>query len=259
MVDILQKKANLLVFWLPDCNKTPCHINYASLRLALRVKKKTGQNPKFPVNIWVQIILINKTSHLVNIISSHYIDIVNATVLKTILLTEAGKNLGKLAAQYGVAIHCKSCHHDDVFPVKHSAKFNKQKSSLTLLWRKESESDDIEITREKRNTNCHSCCQVRQKTIYFDTIGWNSWILYPSYFSFHYCAGNCKNDSFKKASAHALLIGEIRSSKAQVYTDPPCCVPTSFKTMSILFRKNHDQNIYLLNIPSISAETCGCS
>jgi len=106
------------------------------------------------------------------------------------------------------------------------------------------------------------CCKQRFY-ISFRDLGWDDWIIAPKGYYANYCRGHCGGphrtpDTFLNYHTH-VLEEYRRTSEGQANLDgiTPCCAPTKFAPMSLIYF-GPDLNIIKRDLPKMIVEECGC-
>eukprot|EP00794_Sanderia_malayensis_P008183 gene8183-9060_t len=109
------------------------------------------------------------------------------------------------------------------------------------------------VRREATKGDCHpgkrECCR-ESLFVNFTEIGWNDWIVSPMGYEAYYCKGTCYGLSMP-IYGYVAIISQVK------YNKKICCSPKSFRSLTILYRK--DNTIYKRDLPDMSVEKCGCS
>jgi hypothetical protein len=106
------------------------------------------------------------------------------------------------------------------------------------------------------------CCKQRFY-ISFKDLGWDDWIIAPRGYYANYCRGHCGGpyrtpDTFLNYHTH-VLEEYRRTSEGQATLGgiTPCCAPTKFASMSLIYF-GPDLNIIKRDLPKMIVEECGC-
>ncbi|CAL8138036.1 unnamed protein product [Orchesella dallaii] len=106
------------------------------------------------------------------------------------------------------------------------------------------------------------CCKQRFY-ISFKDLDWDDWIIAPRGYYANYCRGSCGGphrtpDTFLNYHTHVLE--EYRRTpegQANLSGITPCCAPTKFAPMSLIYF-GPDLNIIKRDLPKMIVEECGC-
>lgn len=106
------------------------------------------------------------------------------------------------------------------------------------------------------------CCKQRFY-ISFKDLEWDDWIIAPRGYYANYCRGSCGGpnrtpDTFLNYHTHVLQ--EYRRTpegQANLSGLTPCCAPTKFAPMSLIYF-GPDLNIIKRDLPKMIVEECGC-
>ncbi|KAK3874326.1 hypothetical protein Pcinc_020714, partial [Petrolisthes cinctipes] len=105
------------------------------------------------------------------------------------------------------------------------------------------------------------CCR-ESVDVNVSDLGWDNWFIQPQAFTFYYCRGTC-NAAFNLArtldytsTKEALM---LQSSWQAVRTDlMPCCAPTSYSSMSVIYRHTRNNTLLHTTIDNLLVQSCGC-
>lgn len=104
-------------------------------------------------------------------------------------------------------------------------------------------------------------CERHQLEINIKELGWDQWIVMPTFFNAYYCAGVCPSPLTKSLSGsnHAIIQSLIYVLGGRPEVPAPCCVPEKLDAISLLFQEGDDGSKYLLkNYPKMSVSSCSC-
>ncbi|CAG7729894.1 unnamed protein product [Allacma fusca] len=114
--------------------------------------------------------------------------------------------------------------------------------------------------KNHRNKNRkRNLCSRHKMFVDFTDVGWNDWIVAPpGYHAFH-CTGECPFPMAEHLNAtnHAVIQALVNSMNPQM-VPPPCCVPTKYSSLSLLYTDSSDK-IVLKNYNEMVVDACGCS
>ncbi|CAL4135367.1 unnamed protein product [Meganyctiphanes norvegica] len=123
---------------------------------------------------------------------------------------------------------------------------------------------DNEVTspdkkRDKRRINSAAndgCCQLSSWTIQSSDLGdWN--VVFPNEISINYCTGNCiLMDDNAKFSLNALVRAKFRILNKPGEVPEPRCIATKYNTLKFLVQ--HENDLYLHQLPELLIAECGC-
>lgn len=106
------------------------------------------------------------------------------------------------------------------------------------------------------------CCKQRFY-VSFQELGWDDWIIAPKGYYANYCRGHCGGpfrtpDTFLNYHTH-VMEEYRRTSEGQANLEgiKPCCAPTKFAPMSLIYF-GPDHNIIKRDLPKMIVEECGC-
>ncbi|XP_066995455.1 inhibin beta chain isoform X2 [Anabrus simplex] len=115
----------------------------------------------------------------------------------------------------------------------------------------------------RRALNCSGaekvqCCK-EQFYVSFKQLGWEDWIIAPRGYYANYCRGDCGGvhrtpDTFLYYYTH--VIEEYRKM-GRLSGIQPCCAPTKFSSMSLIYF-GPDSNIIKRDLPKMIVDECGC-
>ncbi|XP_053649908.1 bone morphogenetic protein 5-like [Cherax quadricarinatus] len=102
-------------------------------------------------------------------------------------------------------------------------------------------------------------CVRRDMNVDFGTIGWSSWIVYPKSYNAYQCTGQCMFPLGQNLNPtnHATVQSIIHLSGEFPDVQRPCCVPSSYANLSILFY-DAEENVVLKQYEQMVALQCGC-
>ncbi|XP_072023778.1 growth/differentiation factor 8-like [Amphiura filiformis] len=103
------------------------------------------------------------------------------------------------------------------------------------------------------NTNANCC--LRQLELTFNEIGWD-WIQ-PGSFRADYCTGTCSANRPLVTSARSQIITTF-STRHQVSIGAPCCAPTSYGNLRVVYIDGTSGDLSEQTLPNIRALSCGC-
>ncbi|XP_045620631.2 inhibin beta B chain [Procambarus clarkii] len=127
-----------------------------------------------------------------------------------------------------------------------------------------------QVRKRRSSRECPSlwgggCCR-QAINVSVAEMGWENWLLHPQSFTFYYCHGACR---VSVASANApgisrysnilqmlLLRQAPRSTLREALA--PCCSPTSYSSMQVLFRSGSER-VEHMQIPDFLVQSCGCN
>lgn len=92
----------------------------------------------------------------------------------------------------------------------------------------------------------------------FEDVGWNDWILAPSYFDAYVCMGTCgfPLPDHANATNHAVVQTIVNGVHPSAVPQP-CCVPTELDSMSMLYLNEYEK-VELKNYQDMIVLGCGC-
>jgi len=101
-------------------------------------------------------------------------------------------------------------------------------------------------------------CQVRDFEVDFNQIGWGQWIIIPKRFNSKICQGSCPApiDADLTPTNHALLQSLMRVGNRKKGPPMPCCVPTKFKPLSMLYYEKKE--VVVRYHEDMIVDKCGC-
>ncbi|PSN39274.1 hypothetical protein C0J52_14636 [Blattella germanica] len=102
-------------------------------------------------------------------------------------------------------------------------------------------------------------CQRYELVVDFERIGWSDWIIAPSNYTAYHCKGHCNfplGQSLRPTN-HATVQSIVNKFDLAPGVEKPCCVPTTLKSLKILYYDNND-SIVLRSYEDMIAESCGC-
>ncbi|ODM89715.1 Bone morphogenetic protein 2-A [Orchesella cincta] len=114
--------------------------------------------------------------------------------------------------------------------------------------------------KNHRNKNRkRNLCQRHPMFVDFQDVGWNDWIVAPPGYAAHYCSGECPFPMAEHLNAtnHAVIQALVHSMNPAL-VPPPCCVPTKYSSLSLLYTDSSDK-IVLKNYNEMVVDSCGCS
>jgi len=112
------------------------------------------------------------------------------------------------------------------------------------------------------NAKIKQCCKQRFY-ISFRDLGWDDWIIAPRGYYANYCRGHCGGphrtpDTFLNYHTHVLEeYRKTSEGQATLGGITPCCAPTKFASMSLIYF-GPDLNIIKRDLPKMIVEECGC-
>ncbi|XP_044266270.1 protein 60A-like [Tribolium madens] len=110
------------------------------------------------------------------------------------------------------------------------------------------------------NDNPHygSTCKMYDLYISFKDLKWQDWIIAPTGYSAHYCAGECKFplNGHMNATNHAIVQTLVHLMNPNKFPKP-CCAPTKLTPISVLYFQD-DTNVILKKYKKMSVKSCGC-
>lgn len=243
--DTSQIGARRILFWLPDCFHSKCSIEIGKLRTVIRVKYAML---KLPSEVQLDLHLVNQKEKKVLFLTCLTFKSSKHSLLKTFNLDNVMKKIKSYTGRTGIIIDCKNCNWHYMTPAIQALRYGRQKSSLTILWKKQ----EAETTRHSRGHTCHNCCQLRTKIVQLKDIGWDNWVLLPYVVEFGYCYGKCSDDSVYHTD-NSILARKLATQPG--FTT--CCVPASYSTVKITFMRDKT-TIEEAELETLSAQTCAC-
>ncbi|XP_019629159.1 PREDICTED: growth/differentiation factor 5-like [Branchiostoma belcheri] len=101
-------------------------------------------------------------------------------------------------------------------------------------------------------------CMRRSLHVNFHDLGWEDWIIAPTNYNAHYCAGACSFPlrSHLEPTNHAIVQTLVNSMNPRA-VDQVCCVPTKLSPISILYIDGKDTVVYK-KYDDMVADQCGC-
>nr|XP_053655926.1 inhibin beta B chain-like [Cherax quadricarinatus] len=126
-----------------------------------------------------------------------------------------------------------------------------------------------QVRKRRSSRECSSlwgggCCR-QSINVSVTEMGWQDWMIHPRSFTFYYCHGACAV-SIQSANApgtsrysntlQMLVLRERESWLRQALA--PCCSPTSYTSMQVLFRSGTDR-VEHMQIPDFLVQSCGCN
>ncbi|XP_035678629.1 growth/differentiation factor 6-like [Branchiostoma floridae] len=108
-----------------------------------------------------------------------------------------------------------------------------------------------------RRTRRHGCMR-RSLQVSFHDLGWDDWIIAPTNYDAHYCAGACSFPlrSHLEPTNHAIVQTLVNSMNPRA-VEKVCCVPTKLSPISILYIDGKDTVVYK-KYDDMVADQCGC-
>ncbi|XP_068225275.1 bone morphogenetic protein 2-like [Palaemon carinicauda] len=102
-------------------------------------------------------------------------------------------------------------------------------------------------------------CERRDMLVDFATIGWSSWIVYPTSYNAYQCLGQCSFPLGQDLNPtnHAIVQSIINNSGDFPLVQRPCCVPSTYGNLSLLYY-NAEENVVLRQYDKMVATECGC-
>jgi hypothetical protein len=102
-------------------------------------------------------------------------------------------------------------------------------------------------------------CGRRKLVVDFADIGWSDWIISPTSFEAHYCAGKCPFPLTKgvRPSNHATIQSLVHAIGIQTDVPAPCCVPDALSSVTLLYF-DENGNVVLKNYPAMTVQSCAC-
>ncbi|CAL4064036.1 unnamed protein product, partial [Meganyctiphanes norvegica] len=133
------------------------------------------------------------------------------------------------------------------------------------------EEPSLNINTQMEETNVQVLlCDREELTVDFQALGWDRWIVAPTSFMAHYCAGSCPNPLTKphwrsaqrrlcvlSGSNHAIIQSLIHSLGTHPQVPAPCCVPDKLDSISIL-SFDDEERFVLKNYPKMTVTSCSC-
>ncbi|KAK7080550.1 hypothetical protein SK128_010468 [Halocaridina rubra] len=123
------------------------------------------------------------------------------------------------------------------------------------------------IRQQRSTVECSSstvggCCRASMN-VTIAQMGWEDWIFQPTSFDFYYCRGHCNPSTSGHSSdtsnyidmLNRLIRQQPRGSARQAAL-MPCCSPTSYVPIDIMYIKNSTLHIERIN--DLIVESCGC-
>ncbi|XP_064080914.1 bone morphogenetic protein 2-like [Macrobrachium nipponense] len=104
-----------------------------------------------------------------------------------------------------------------------------------------------------------SGCERRDMLVDFASIGWSSWIVYPTSYNAYQCLGQCSFPLGQDLNPtnHAIVQSIINNSGDFPLVQRPCCVPSTYGNLSLLYY-DADENVVLKQYDKMVAIECGC-
>ncbi|KAI8519768.1 chondroblast differentiation [Branchiostoma belcheri] len=101
-------------------------------------------------------------------------------------------------------------------------------------------------------------CMRRSLHVNFHDLGWEDWIIAPTNYNAHYCAGACSFPlrSHLEPTNHAIVQTLVNSMNPRA-VGQVCCVPTKLSPISILYIDGKDTVVYK-KYDDMVADQCGC-
>lgn len=133
-------------------------------------------------------------------------------------------------------------------PVEATAETSSATSPPRRSKRSASASDPIASGRQP--------CRSQPMYVDFNSIGWSDWIVGPPGFDANFCHGQCRNPRELRPTHHALFQAEIHRIAPHM-TPPPCCVPTRFTSITVLYKQSRNKFLQTTFEKMVASE-CGC-
>ncbi|CAL8109742.1 unnamed protein product [Orchesella dallaii] len=135
----------------------------------------------------------------------------------------------------------------------------KTRDAKTLSRHYRSAQNQKRRTKHKNKNRKRNLCQRHPMFVDFQDVGWNDWIVAPPGYAAHYCSGECPFPMAEHLNAtnHAVIQALVHSMNPAL-VPPPCCVPTKYSSLSLLYTDSSDK-IVLKNYNEMVVDSCGCS
>ncbi|GMT23994.1 hypothetical protein PFISCL1PPCAC_15291 [Pristionchus fissidentatus] len=117
--------------------------------------------------------------------------------------------------------------------------------------------EDVDVVLLHAEENKNTVCSKQSLRVDFAEIGWDKWVLSPSFFEAGFCGGECPFPLPKEARAsnHALVQSALSSSSSGLPS--VCCAPDKMESLTLLYI-DQNRNIVLRSFPRMIVESCGC-
>lgn len=99
-------------------------------------------------------------------------------------------------------------------------------------------------------------CRMQPMYVDFAAIGWSDWIVAPHGFESNFCHGQCRLPRDQHPTNHALIQAEINRIAPHM-APAPCCVPTRYDPISVIYVGSKHQFL-TTEFPRMVATQCGC-
>lgn len=111
---------------------------------------------------------------------------------------------------------------------------------------------------KKTKNNKKSTCRLRKMFVDFSKFGWHDWVMSPRNYSANHCAGTCKNpiSVHSYPTNHATIQSIVNSMYPELYP-APCCVPSEFQKLAMLYVDGEDRVTYKLK-DDLIVKACAC-
>ncbi|XP_063361797.1 bone morphogenetic protein 2-like [Cydia amplana] len=98
-------------------------------------------------------------------------------------------------------------------------------------------------------------CQRRPLTVRFADLGWSDYILALYDYDAGYCSGECLPQNLPNTTGHAII--QTLKRKIQDAVPRPCCVPTEFEPIALLYI-SEERDVVIRNFSDMKVKSCGC-
>lgn len=101
-------------------------------------------------------------------------------------------------------------------------------------------------------------CKRHSMFISFKALNWQDWVVAPDGYTAHYCYGECNFPliNHMNATNHAIIQSLVHIMDPYRFPKP-CCAPTQFINMSLLYFLD-DENVTLQKYGDLIVHSCGC-
>ena len=108
-----------------------------------------------------------------------------------------------------------------------------------------------------RRRKANNLCRRHSLYVQFEQVAWDDWIIAPDGYDAYFCHGQCQwpFPQGVNTTNHAIVQALLHSANAAA-VPPPCCVPTEFSSLPLLFM---DQGTLILkHYQEMAVLECGC-
>ncbi|XP_065652281.1 protein DVR-1 homolog [Hydra vulgaris] len=121
---------------------------------------------------------------------------------------------------------------------------------------KESEPKKIKKKKHHKTLNNEiKKCRRKNMKVNLSELKWDKWFMNPIKFNAYYCHGSCAHPLTITTDNHATIQSMMHKLNKKI-VEPPCCVPTEYEKLVVLYMQEKTPTLRLVN--GLIVKACGC-